>query len=92
MSAHVREEKPMSVMLIDRIAAVVLQNNVVRIDCVMSGPNQEERPAGTLLIPGNVAGPILQSLIKSMQELEKRLREQAASQKAAAPSGPQRLS
>jgi hypothetical protein len=81
----------MSVMLIDRIAAVVLQNNVVRIDCVMSGPNQEERAAGTLLIPGNVAGSILQSLIKSMQELEKRLREQAASQKAAAPST-QRLS
>jgi hypothetical protein len=82
----------MSVMLIDRIAAVVLHNNVVRIECVMSGPKQEERPAGTLLIPGNVAGSILQSLIKSMQELEKRLREQAASQKAAAPSNTQRLS
>jgi hypothetical protein len=83
----------MSVMLIDRIATVVLHNNLVRIDCVMSGPNQEERAAGTLLIPGNVAGPILQSLIKSMQELEKRLREQAAAtQKSAPPSGPQRLS
>jgi hypothetical protein len=82
----------MSVMLIDRIATVVLHNNVVRIDCMMSGPNQEERASGTLLIPGNVAGPILQSLIKSMQELEKRLREQSAAQKAAASSGPQRLS
>jgi hypothetical protein len=84
----------MTTMLIDRIATVVLHNNVVRIDCMMSGPNQEERAAGTLLIPGNVAGPILQSLINSMQELEKRLREQAAaaSQKSAAPSGPQRLS
>jgi hypothetical protein len=83
----------MSVMLIDRIATVVLHNNLVRIDCVMSGPNQEERAAGTLLIPGNVAGPILQSLINSMQELEKRLREQAAASKSAASSsGPQRLS
>ena len=67
----------MSVMLIDRIAAVVLHNNVVRIDCVMSGPNREEQPAGTLLIPGNQAAAILQSLINSMRELDKRLREQA---------------
>ncbi len=66
----------MSVMLIDRIAAVVLHNNVVRIDCVMSGPNREEQPAGTLLIPGNQAAAILQSLINSMRELDKRLREQ----------------
>ncbi len=67
----------MSVMLIDRIAAVVLHNNLVRIDCVMSGPNREEQPAGTLLIPGNQAAAILQSLINSMRELDKRLREQA---------------
>jgi hypothetical protein len=72
----------MSVMLIDRIAAVVLHNNIVRIDCVTTGPNREEQPAGTLLIPGNQAAAILQSLVNSMRELDKRLREQAVSSSA----------
>jgi hypothetical protein len=76
----------MSVMLIDRIAAVTVQNNLVRIDCVMSGPNQEERASGTLLIPGNVAAPVLQSIISALKTLETRMREQAA----ASTSGPQR--
>jgi hypothetical protein len=63
--------------LIDRIGAVVLHNGVLRIDCVATGPNKEERPAGTLLIPANQAGAVLQSLVGAMQELDRRLREQA---------------
>jgi hypothetical protein len=76
----------MSVMLIDRISNVVLHNNIVRIDCVMSGPNREEQPAGTLLIPHNQVGAILQTLVSSMRELEKRLREQVAPAQQASPS------
>jgi hypothetical protein len=76
----------MSVMLIDRISKVVLHNNIVRIDCVMSGPNREEQPAGTILLPGNQAAAILHSLVVSMRELEKRLREQGSAAQQTTPS------
>jgi hypothetical protein len=55
-----------------------------RIDCMAVGPNNEERLSATLLIPGNQAGHILQSLTQALQELEKRLREQAQHQPASA--------
>jgi hypothetical protein len=66
----------MSTVLIDRIGAVVLQNGVMRIDCVAAGPNSEERPSGTLLIPASQAGTVLQSLVGAAQELDRRIREQ----------------
>ena len=81
----------MSTILIDRIGAVMLQNGVMRIDCVAGGPNGEERPSGTLLIPASQAGTVLQSLVGAAQELDRRLREQAqqsGSAPAAAPEAP----
>jgi len=66
----------MRTVLIDRIGVVVLQNGVMRIDCVAAGPNGEERPSGTLLIPASQAGTVLQSLVGAAQELDRRLREQ----------------
>ena len=66
----------MSVTFIDAIKTVVYQNGVLRIDCIMVGPNGEERPSGTLLVPGNQAQQVLQSLVGAAQELEKRIREQ----------------
>ena len=66
----------MSIMLIDGIKTVAFHNGVLRIDCVSAGPDGAERPSGTLLIPGNQAGPVLQALVGATQELEKRLREQ----------------
>ena len=76
----------MSVTLIDGLKTVAFHNGVLRIDCVAAGPNGEERPSGTLLIPGNQAGPVLQALVKATQELDKRLREQQAAQQQA-PAG-----
>ena len=35
-----------------------------------------EYPPGPLVIPGAVAGPVLQALISGTQELDKKLREQ----------------
>jgi hypothetical protein len=67
----------MSLTLIDAVKSVVFHNGVLRIDCIAAGPNGEERPSGTLLIPGNQAGPVLKALVEATQELEKRLREQA---------------
>ena len=74
----------MTQVLIDSLKAVTLQNGVLRIDCMAAGPNNEERLSATLLIPGNQAGHILQSLTQALQELEKRLREQAQHQPAGA--------
>jgi hypothetical protein len=68
----------MTYVLIDAIKVITFHNGVLRIDCVTTGPNNEERPAGTLLIPGNQAGPILGSLTQAVQELDKKLRDQAA--------------
>ena len=65
----------MSLTLIDGIKSVVFHNGMVRIDCVSAGPNNEERPSGTLLIPGNQVGQILRTLTQAMQDLEKRIRE-----------------
>jgi hypothetical protein len=70
----------MSPILIDGIKAVVFHTGILRIDCIAAGPNGEERPSGTLLIPGIQAGQVLKALVTATQELEKRLHEQAAKQ------------
>jgi len=72
----------MSVVLIDGLKAAAIHNGILRIECVAVGPNGEERPSGTLLIPGHQAGAVLKALVDATQELDKRLREQAAQQQA----------
>jgi hypothetical protein len=70
----------MAMILIDGIGDVVFHNGIVRVDCVAAGPNGEQRDAGTLLMPGNVTGAILQALTNAIQELDKKMREHAAEQ------------
>lgn len=70
----------MSVTLIDGLKTIAFHNGILRIDCTAAGPNGEERPSGTLLIPGNQARQVLVALVNATQELEKRLREAAAQQ------------
>ena len=65
----------MSLTLIDGIKNVVFHNGMVRIECISAGPNNEERPSGTLLIPGNQVGQVLRTLTQAMQDLEKKIRE-----------------
>lgn len=65
----------MTVTLIDGIKSVSFSNGVVRIDCFSLGPNNEERPSGTLVIPGPRAGQIVQALTQGLQELSNKLRE-----------------
>ncbi len=38
----------------------------------------QEKPSGTVLIPANVAGAVVQSLVNGMQELNKKHREAMA--------------
>jgi hypothetical protein len=65
----------MSLTLIDGIKTVVFHNGMVRIDCIAAGPDNQERPSGTLLIPGNQVGQVLRALTQAMQDLEKKIRE-----------------
>jgi hypothetical protein len=65
----------MNQILIDAVASLSIHNGVLRIECSAAGPDGKPHPSGTLVIPGAVAGQILQALINGMQELEKKLRE-----------------
>jgi hypothetical protein len=77
----------MSSILIDGLKAVSYHNGILRIDCIEAGPNKEERPSGTLLIPGNQAKQVLQVLVGATQELEKRMREQQQAASQQPPAG-----
>ncbi len=66
-----------NVIVIDRINTISVGNGIVRIECMASSPSGQEKPSGTLLIPAVVAGPVIQSLVGAMQELDKRAREAA---------------
>ena len=70
-------------ILIDAVKAVTIHNGLLRVDCTVAGPNNEERSSGTLLIPGNQRRPILRALTQAIQELDKKLREQAQQAPAA---------
>ncbi len=74
----------MSIILVDGIKDVMFHNGIVRIECLSAGPNNEQRPSGTLVIPGNVTGPVLQALVNAIQELDKKIRDHVAGQTAKA--------
>jgi hypothetical protein len=67
----------MQILLVDGIKDVVLHNGVLRVDCVAAGPNGQQQPSGTLLIPANIAGPVVQTLVNALAELDRKIREQA---------------
>ena len=67
-----------NLMVVERIANIAVSNGIVRIECVALNAAGQEKPSGTMLIPANLAGPVVHSLVKGMQELDKKLREAAA--------------
>jgi hypothetical protein len=67
----------MTEIFIDGVKSVTMHNGVLRLDCVAAGPNNEERPSGTVLIPANQAAVVLRALTQAVQELDKKIREQA---------------
>jgi hypothetical protein len=66
----------MSEILIDAISNVTVAGGLIRVDCVAIGPNNQQRPSGTLLIPGPQAGPVLTALVNAMKELQRKQQEQ----------------
>jgi hypothetical protein len=75
----------MAHMFIDGIRSITAHGNVVRIQCFSVGPEAKQEDAGTLLIPGSEVGPIMQTLINGLQEMQKQMRERAAAATAEAP-------
>src|SRR5262249_37597943 len=74
------EGNAMPTVFIDRLSHIGFYNGVLRIECTEATATGQERPSGTLLIPANQAGQVLQSLLKAAQELEKKMREAQAAQ------------
>ena len=70
----------MTQILVDGITNITFHSGVLRIECGTVGADGKPHASGTLLIPGQVAGPVLQALIKGTQELEKKMREAAQAQ------------
>jgi len=77
----------MNQILLDAIANITMHNGVMRIECTAVGPDGKQHPSGVMLIPGAVAGPVLQGLVTGMQELEKKIREQQQAQQTMPPAG-----
>jgi hypothetical protein len=67
-----------NLMVVERIANIAVSNGIVRIECVAVNAAGQEKPSGTMLIPANLAGPVIHSLVKGMQQLDKKVREAAA--------------
>jgi hypothetical protein len=67
----------MSQILIDGIGTVTFAGGLLRVDCLAMGPNREQRPSGTLLIPATQAGAVLTALVNAMKDLQRKQQEQA---------------
>jgi len=65
-------------IVVDRIGAIAIMNGVLRIECLAVNAAGQERGSGTVLIPANIATGVVQSLIKGMQELDRKIRDASA--------------
>lgn len=70
----------MTQILVDGIKNITFHSGVLRVECATVGADGKPYTSGSLVIPGPVAGQVLQALIKGMQELEKKVREQQQGQ------------
>ena len=66
----------MTQILIDGVTNISLHSGVLRVECMTIGPDGKPHPSGTLVIPGPAGPQVLQSLMKGIEELEKKVREQ----------------
>ena len=78
----------MTQILVDGITYVSFINGVLRVECGSVDRQGKLSPSGTLLIPGNQAGVVLQGIANAAQELDKRAREKMGeSGEAGEPAG-----
>ena len=62
-------------MLIENIGQTTLINNIVRIETFKIAPGGAQISSGAIEIPANIAGPIVDGIVSSIQELESKLKE-----------------
>ena len=70
----------MTHLFADSITNMSFHGGVLRVECAAVGPEGKLTPTGVLIIPGPAASQVLQTLIKGMQELDKKMREAHAQQ------------
>lgn len=75
-------------MFIESLGNATLHNGILRIEGRIRGGDGKEHIAGHLVIPAQHAVQITQQLATILQELKKRLDEQAAAQKGGAEDKP----
>ena len=65
-----------STIIADAVQSVTLTNGIVRIRLAKIVGDNEVQESGTLLIPANQAGPIVDVLASSLKEISDKLSEQ----------------
>ena len=65
-----------STIIADAVQSVTLTNGIVRIRLAKIVGDNEVQESGTLLIPANQAGPIVDVLPSSLKEISDKLNEQ----------------
>lgn len=60
----------------DQISQVTFSNNNLHITLTQQGPDNSTVEAGTLILPGNQASNIVNSLAGSLKQLDERIKTQ----------------
>ena len=67
----------------DAVSKVTFSNNNLRITLVQNGPDNEQIEAGTLIVPGNMAAGLVNSLANSLKQLDEQIKAQVEAKKEA---------
>ena len=67
----------------DALSKVTFSNNNLRIALVQNGPDNEQIEAGTLIVPGNMAAALVNSLANSLKQLDEQIKAQVEAKKEA---------
>jgi len=67
----------------DALSKVTFSNNNLRITLVQNGPDNTQIESGTLIVPGNMAAGLVQSLANSLKQLEEQIKAQVEAKKEA---------
>ncbi|MFW5735082.1 MAG: hypothetical protein ACOCWR_08490 [Oceanidesulfovibrio sp.] len=67
-------------MLIEKITNVAFANGLLRVECASFSANGEEKSVGELVIPAASIQHVMNTMVKSIQEIERQQKEAAANQ------------
>jgi hypothetical protein len=69
-------------IIADAVINISLANNVVRVVFGQNAGDNQVAPSGTLLIPANIAGPIISGLANGVSEISEKVKQQQEVQAA----------